>query len=292
MHHFSVAGLIEVSDAGGLGWMFLESTARNGMLMASGFAEGNPGQSILTPTMDAQPCATGFVITGSKKPCSLSQSMDVLTASVAVPARSGSGRELAVALIPANDARIERRPFWNSPYLAGAESDEVIVNGVEIPEELLVRTQFGPDDRMDLVQVTSFIWFELLLTASYLGAASALVERVLAAGKGDVSGRSTLVIELEAAMCGVERVALAVDLGECGDDVLTQALFVRYAAQDAIARVVSSATEYLGGMAFIRSPEVGYLATASTALAFHPPARGRIHGALLDVLAGDPLRVG
>jgi len=292
MHHFSVAGLIEVSDAGGLGWLFLESTARNGTLMASGFAEGQPGQSILTPTMDAKPSANGFVITGSKKPCSLTHSMDVLTASVVIPATSGNAKELAVALIPANDERIERRPFWNSPYLAGAESDEVIVNGVEIPEDLLVRTEFGPDDSMDQVQVTSFLWFELLMTASYLGAASALVERMLDAGKGETADRSTLVMELEAAMCGVERVALAIDLGERGEDVLTRALYVRYATQDAIGRVVSSAMEQLGGMAFIRSAEVGYLATAARALAFHPPARSRIHGALLDVLAGDPLRVG
>jgi alkylation response protein AidB-like acyl-CoA dehydrogenase len=291
MHHFSVAGLIEVSDAGGLGWIFLESTARNGMLMASGFAEGRPGQSILTPTMDAQPSANGFVITGSKKPCSLTYSMDVLTASVVIPSVSGVLNELAVALIPANDERIERRPFWNSPYLAGAESDEVIVNGVEVPEELIVRTEFGPDDRMDQVQVTSFVWFELLMTASYLGAASALVERVLDGGKGDVGDRSSLVIELEAAMCGVERVALAVDLGECGEHVLTRALYVRYAAQDAIGGVVSSAMEILGGMAFIGSSEVGYLATSARALAFHPPARSRIHGALLDTLAGEPLHV-
>jgi alkylation response protein AidB-like acyl-CoA dehydrogenase len=168
--------------------------------MASGFAEGQPGQSILTPTMDAKPSANGFVITGSKKPCSLTHSMDVLTASVVIPATSGNAKELAVALIPANDERIERRPFWNSPYLAGAESDEVIVNGVEIPEDLLVRTEFGPDDSMDQVQVTSFLWFELLMTASYLGAASALVERMLDAGKGEAADRSTLVMELEAAM--------------------------------------------------------------------------------------------
>jgi alkylation response protein AidB-like acyl-CoA dehydrogenase len=292
MHHFSVAGLIEVSDAGGLGWIFLESTARNAMLMASGFAEGRPGQSILTPTMHAEPSANGFVITGRKKPCSLTHSMDVLTASVVIPGASGGANELAVAMIPANDPRIERRPFWNSPYLAGAESDEVIVNGVEIPEELIVRTEFGPDDAMDHVQVTSFLWFEMLMTASYLGAATALVERVLDAAKGEVADRSTLVMELEAAMSGVERVALAVDLGDRGEDVLTRALYVRYAAQDAIGRVVGAAMEHLGGMGFIRSGEVGYLAVASRALAFHPPARGRVHGALLDVLAGDPLRVG
>ena len=292
MHHFSVAGLIEVSRGGdGLGWLFLESTARHGMLLASGFAEGRPGQSILSPTMRAERTEDGFLVTGSKKPCSLAYSMDVLTASVALPAPSGTATDLAVALIPAEDERIERRPFWNSPVLAGAESDEVIVAGVEIPEQMLVRTETGPDDALDDIQLSGFLWFELLMTASYLGAASALVERALTSGKGAAADRAELVMELEAAMSAVERAALAGELGERGEDVLVRTLQVRFATQNAIDRAASLAMELLGGMAFIRSPEVGYLAMAARALTFHPPARMRMSDPLLDTLDGKPLRV-
>jgi alkylation response protein AidB-like acyl-CoA dehydrogenase len=271
--------------------MFLESAARQGMILASGFAEGKPGQSILMPTMEARRSSTGYVVTGSKKPCSLARSMDVLTASVALPSINGHGNDLAIALIPAKDPHIKLRPFWNSPILAGAESDEVIVDGVEVPEELLVRTESGPDDPLDDVQLTGFVWFELLMTASYLGTASGLVERALEAGKGSAAARVAAVGELETAMSALERAALCAELGESGDEVLVRTLQVRYSTQDAIERAVSATLEMLGGMAFIRSPEVGYLATASKALAFHPPARAHMSEALLGTLDGDPLQV-
>jgi hypothetical protein len=44
-------------------------------------------------------------------------------------------------------------------------------------------------------------------------------------------------------------------------------------------------------MAFISSADISYLASASSALAFHPPARNRMHTALIDVLDGKPLTV-
>ena len=75
----------------------------------------------------------GISVRGSKKPCSLSRSMDLLTASVAFESEGGFG----VALIPATSPGIERRPFWNSPVLTGAESDEVILNDVVVPERLV-----------------------------------------------------------------------------------------------------------------------------------------------------------
>ena len=39
-------------------------------------------------------------------------------------------------------------------------------------------------------------------------------------------------------------------------------------------RAAQRAAELLGGLAFIQSPDVGYLLSASRALAFHPPSRG------------------
>jgi alkylation response protein AidB-like acyl-CoA dehydrogenase len=292
MHHFSVASLMEVGPrASGLEWVLLESIATSGSLLASGFAEGRPGQGILSPTMEATPCDGGFVITGSKKPCSLSQSMDLLTASVAVPSRDGEGTELAVALLPAADERIERRPFWSTPILAGAESDEVIVRGVEVPETLIVRTDARPGDPLDELQVAGFLWFELLMTASYLGVASALVERVLDGRRGNASERVAPAIALEAAMAAVEGVARAMEVEKHDERALTMALFVRYAAQDAIARASATALELLGGMAFIGSAEASYLASAGAALAFHPPARSRLGDTLAEVLDGGPLNV-
>ncbi|HSV68071.1 MAG TPA: acyl-CoA dehydrogenase family protein [Mycobacteriales bacterium] len=130
-----------------------------------------------------------LVLSGRKKPCSLARSMDLLTASVSVPRADGDGQQLAVALIPRATPGVEVRPFWNSFVLAGAESDEVVLTDVEVPPDLVVRTEAGPGDTLDSLQTTGFLWFELLMAASYLGMASALAERVLSAGRADVAER-------------------------------------------------------------------------------------------------------
>lgn len=292
MHHFSVASLVEISEqAKGFEWMLLEGIARDARLMASGFAEGRTGQSILAPTMQARASGSDYLISGSKKPCSLSRSMDLLTASVEVAAEDGDGVELAVALIPASDDQVECRPFWRSDILAGAESDEVIVSDVVIPQDLLVRTGSSPGDDLGKVQLRGFLWFELLMTASYLGVASALAERAITGERGTTGERAALGIELEATMTALE--GLARVMGDGGEDseAFAKALWVRYAAQAAIRRVTGSAVELLGGMEFIASPEVAYLSSAAQALAFHPPGLGRMHDQLADLLRGGSLAV-
>jgi hypothetical protein len=50
-----------------------------------------------------------------------------------------------------------------------------------------------------------------------------------------------------------------------------------------------SAAATLGGMAFIESPEIAYLLSATRALAFHPPSRATAAGPIARYLAGGPL---
>ncbi|MEV7802041.1 acyl-CoA dehydrogenase family protein [Microbispora sp. NPDC088329] len=292
MHGFSVAGLVEVSQTStGFEWMLLEAIARENLLLASGFAEGRTGAAILSPALRAVRRGDNLVVSGSKKPCTLSRSMDMLTASVAVTDDEGRDR-LAVVLIPAGSPGIEIRPFWNSFVLAGAESDEVVLKDVEVSRHLVVMTDNTTDDqRLDDLQSGTFLWFELLVSASYLGVASALAERVLAAGKADAVERAALVVEAEAAMTTLEGVARAMGDGERGQDMFATALCARYAVQDAIGRIARRATELLGGMAYIGSGDVAYLSAASTALMFHPPSRTRMSQQLCDYFAGQPLRV-
>jgi alkylation response protein AidB-like acyl-CoA dehydrogenase len=294
MHHFSVASLVEASQHGaGFEWMLLEAIATQRLLVASGFAEGRTGQPILAPGMRAWRQGDKVVITGSKKPCSLSRSMDLLTVSVELPGENGEPPQLAVALVPRATPGLQVRPFWNSFVLAGAESDEVVLEDVEVGMDLVVTTRSTPQRPLDELQTAGFLWFELLMTASYLGVASALAARVLDGGKAGAELRAGLVVELEAAMLAVESVAAAMHQpGAATDEALfARALVARYSAQDAIARAVRRAVESLGGMAYIGSSDVAYLAAASAALAFHPPSRARMASPLCDYYAGQPLRV-
>lgn len=54
MHHFSMASLVAIGrQSTRLEWILIERIARQGLLLASGFAEGTPGVGILSPAMRA-----------------------------------------------------------------------------------------------------------------------------------------------------------------------------------------------------------------------------------------------
>jgi len=268
----------------------LMAIAENSWLLSSGFAEGKPGQHILTPTMRGVPADGGITVSGVKKPCSLTWSMNLMSASVAVtdpdPNSTGTGR-LAVVLIPADSAGIKRAPFWQTTALAAAESDQVTLTEVFVPEALIFYPQDG--ESMDPIQARGFVWFELLISASYLGAATNLAERAIARGRGSDEDRAGLAIELETMAAALEQVASVAATAGDNDALLARALYARFATERAIERVVMSAAATLGGMAFIESPEIAYLLGATRALAFHPPSRAAAAGPMARYLAGGPL---
>ena len=288
MHHFSVASLVELTQAGnGFEWAMLMAIAENSWLLSSGFAEGKPGQHILSPTMRGIPADGGIVVSGTKKPCSLTWSMNLMSASVAVAGPDGGSGRTAVVLVPADTEGIERAAFWRSTALAAAESDQVTLNEVFVPDALI----FYPQDSesMDPIQARGFVWFELLICASYLGAATNLAERVIERGRGSEMDRAGLAIELESAAAALEHVAITAAHTNDNDALLANALFVRYATERTIERVVMSATAVAGGMAFIESSDIAYLLAATRALAFHPPSREAAAAPLVRYLSGLPL---
>jgi len=288
MHHFSVASLVELTAAGnGFEWAMLMAIAENSWLLSSGFAEGKPGQHILTPTMRGVPADGGIIVSGTKKPCSLTWSMNLMSASVAVGDPVTGTDRLAVVLIPAESAGIERAPFWRTTALAGAESDQVTLTEVHVPESLIFYPQDG--ESMDPIQVRGFMWFELLISASYLGAATNLAERAIVRGRGSDENRAGLAIELEAAAAALEQAASGAAALDDHEALLARALYARFATEQAIERVAMSAAAAAGGMSFIESPEAAYLLAATRALAFHPPSRAAAAGPIARYLADGPL---
>ncbi len=293
MHHFSVATVVEMvarKAGSGFEWMMLQAIAKQNLYVASGFAEGRSGTSILASGLEVERSADGLIISGSKKPCSLSQSMNLLTASLVIPSETNEQPQLAVAIIPAETPNIERRPFWKSPLLAGAESDEIFLNKVSVPAELI--SYFGIAGQFDAIQDRGFVWFELLISAAYLGIAAALVERVLAQRRGAESDRALLATEIRGALSSLEGVASGMVSENRIEDELAHALLVRYSVQRAIERATTLAAELLGGMAYINSPDVSYLYAAARCLAFHPPSRHSSSGAIDKYLVGEPFIIG
>ncbi|SDM31000.1 acyl-CoA dehydrogenase family protein [Allokutzneria albata] len=289
MHQFSVASLVALaSSSAGFEWMLLDGVARDRLLMASGFAEGRTAQGVLTPTMKAVWDGTNWRVSGRKQPCSLSRSMDLLTASVALHDPDGSTRT-AIALIPAASEGITIEPFWGSWALGGAESDTVILSDVVVHPDLIVELRTGLDGELDDLQTLGFVWFELLVTACYLGIAANLAERVLTEERGTPHERLALGTAVAGAALTLDGAARDLDDGGGGNDGLARALITRFTVADTIRATVAGAVELLGGMNFVRSPEIAYLAAAAHAIGFHPPSRHSSADALLGWFRGRPL---
>ncbi|MFF5899176.1 acyl-CoA dehydrogenase [Streptomyces argenteolus] len=292
MHNFSAAMLFELAERAAEPTegqrALLSRIAPEGLLLASGWAEGRTEQSILSPSVVATPAPGGYLVNGAKKPCSLSASMDMLTASAFLPDENGVP-QLVILLVPSDAEGVSLHPFWGSPVLAGAQSDEVRLHDVFVPEHLVIRATPEDPGRLDDLQTAAFVWFEMLVTSAYVGAASELTERVLTRGRGSVSDRGALCVQLESAVALTEGMARAVDAGAFGDEAVAAVLVTRFAAQKVLAAVSELAVELLGGIAFIGSPEIATLASAISPLAFHPPSRTSTAEALVDYFAGGPL---
>ncbi|MGC5255880.1 acyl-CoA dehydrogenase family protein [Gordonia sp. DT218] len=280
MHHLSLATLNEFAQAATEeDRALIQGLVEQRAVIASGFSEGVTGGSVFIPTMSARKKGSSYVINGSKKPCSLSSSMNLLTASVEVDTG-----ERAIALIPADTPGISVHRFWETQILAGAESDEVQLDDVEVPADLVLLND--ADDPNGQHEMTGYLWFGLLITANYLGAASSLLERLLAAGKNDHEGYVRAAADIENGMAAVESIARSLDEGERGQDISVRLLLCRIAIRDALVRASSAAIESLGGIAFIKSSDIGYLAAAVHAFAFHPPSRRSVSESLAKYHAG------
>ncbi|MEW2115636.1 acyl-CoA dehydrogenase family protein [Streptomyces sp. NPDC005474] len=294
MHHFTVAMLFEMAAGSGrltpAQTKVLHGIAPERLLLASGWAEGRTQQNILIPSVTATAAEGGFLLNGVKKPCSLARSMDLLTASIAVPGADGAP-ELALALLPADSPGISVHPFWGNEVLAAAESDEVRLTDVFVPEELVVRTVPEAPHLLDDLQTTGFIWFELLISAGYAGAATALVATVLERERGSAGERAALAVGVESAFALLEGAARAVQDGLAGEPAVAAVLVARYAAQEALVRAADQALELLGGIDFIRGGEHTRLADSVRPLAFHPPGRASAAEPLLKWFAGGSLEL-
>ncbi|WP_231568641.1 MULTISPECIES: acyl-CoA dehydrogenase family protein [unclassified Rhodococcus (in: high G+C Gram-positive bacteria)] len=269
MHHLSIATIIEIALAGPEDELpLVAGLIEQKSIIASGFAEG--AGSTLVPSVDAYYDDGDYVVNGSKKPCSLSKSMDFLAASVATREKKGGKTRKAVALIPASMPGVSVRPFWTTHVLAGAESEEVVLEDVRVPVSL---TMVGAlDDPDGAHELTGFLWFGILASAGYIGAATALVERLIGHPKVTDSVYTSAAAELESSIAALEAVAAAMDSGERGADISARLLFCRIALRGALRRAVDAAVTALGGIAFITDPDIAYLQSVVSAFAFHPPS--------------------
>lgn len=291
MHHFSIGMLYSIVGLYGTDTEIepiLDQVSRERLLVASGFAEGKTNQGILHPNTVARPVPGGYLINGAKKPCSLSRSMGLFTGSVAVPRPDGT-TEMGLLLLPAGTPGISVHEFWSTFPLAAAESNEVRLTDVFVAPTKILRPPPDLVAQLSELEEAGTIWFQMIVAAVYTGMVSRLAALVLERERGAAADRARLLMTVESAAMLTEGVARRVMSGDTGNDCAAAALVTRFSVHELLTRALGLAVELLGGLSFIKSPDVAYLTAAVQAIAFHPPSRTSMTDALLDYYAGKPL---
>ncbi len=276
MHHHTIATVVQLGAFAAADEL-LQGVAAYQLLVASAFAEGKPGSGIFNASVKVQPAEGGYLLSGTKKPCTMSHHMDVIAVGVAREQDDGSTVE-GFAMVFTEGSPITRAPFWKTHVLRASDSNALVFDNVFVPDDRMLLP--GADDDLEVAafaqraSLAGLCWFQLMVGATYLGVASALVERLLAKRNVDDFQLAQLAIELEGAHQAL--IGSARELEEDGsadENAYNKALCTRFLVQGAIERATNLAVELLGGMAFISSDEVPYLLAASRAICFHPISR-------------------
>lgn len=276
MHHHTVAGMMMGSaffpEISGL----LRMVAHDRLLVASGFSEGRAHAPNLESKMAVRKTDGGYIINGSKKPCTMTHHFDVMTLGINYLDPTGTN-QMGIGMAFAADPAIERHPFWQAPHLKAADSNAVVLRDLFIPDAMMCSSA-TVDAHLDESQRGAgenmfAIWFQLLASASYLGMAAALAERALDHKKGSQDDRAMLLIELQGATLTLNGLATLVDAQRFDAQDLARAQAARFSVQETVNRISTKAFEVLGGMAFLASEEPAYLLVATRLMAFHPSSK-------------------
>ncbi|MFE4975168.1 hypothetical protein ACFRAR_24070 [Kitasatospora sp. NPDC056651] len=285
MHHYKIAALARVARSGDeRASAILKDLGTGARLLASGGAESTPGRDLRTLGSRAVRDGADRLVTGLKRPCSLSTSMDVLSLMAELRAPDGTPEGYAQVFVPAGSEGLEREPFWTSPVFHAAESHAVRLTGVRVPDDRVfpLRGETGRRFATDC-----YTWFQLLISASYLGVARCLATAT-PPGRRAGSGRWTEAFdELRRLEARVTEAARAVDEDRPDGEQLNAAVRARDGVEDGIGALGGLLLRAAGGGTFARTGFFTLLAGALNAIAFHPPQRGAREGIGLEPLDAE-----
>ncbi|MCK7637489.1 acyl-CoA/acyl-ACP dehydrogenase [Corynebacterium sp. P7202] len=289
MHHLSV---VTLSDYIGCyhghdaeQWELLRAVAERGMLMASAISEGRSGAEALAPATTARRSGDGWIINGSKKPCSLSRSMDLLTCTVSTYNEQGVSLGVSLAVLPAQIPGITTADLWTSPVLLAAESHEVRLDDVRASTGMVLPP--GPGGNLDELGLSAWAWFNVLAAATYLGVAVELTSRAAASPRNNAAQLGALAAKIYACRNAVDAAAEHLVPGGDADAAFTHSVAARAVTETLAPDIAVGAFDLLGGHGLACDPVAPALLAASRALRFHPLSSDRSLPVLGEWISGN-----
>ncbi|MDK1310222.1 acyl-CoA dehydrogenase family protein [Pseudoalteromonas ardens] len=240
----------------------LKDISENNALVASAFAESSGNQDIFHTSVAATSTEEDYIIiSGSKKPCTMSHVADYFAVSI-ITAEGIPG----VAIVSNGSEGLERKPFWPGDILKSTDSHEVIFNNVIVPNEWSVLAQ---DDSFEMYLSTGLVNFNLFIGAAYTGVCKSLVGRLnpaaLQAPSIFIPVTGTLA-QCRYSVCGLSHKVAPENL----EWLVPEVLSLRYQIQKSLKDVRNIVFESIGAHKYLSDDTAHYLSRTIDLLAFHP----------------------
>lgn len=304
MHLFSLGVMVEHWRANrDSSWLLLEAIATQHRMVASGFAEPGLAGSTLRSRCTARPVEGGVIIDGTKTPCSLAGSADLVCFQVQEDIPGG---DLLICLVPMSAPGIQVEETWDWLGMRASQSNTVVFEGCEVPDDLIFhRTAPGHDSGE--IFAAGLAWFSLTTAAAYVGLVeAALAETVAALVRQSVAHLKVRRSDLDVYQAALGRaggdlleVSAAIVAGAAAMDERTAAagelLPFALATKRRVAQVAVSATDQLaelsGAGALRTDRPMERLVRDVQAARYHPPTPVVTEQVLGRWLLGDDLRI-
>lgn len=303
MHLFTV-GLIRehLARKRDMSCLLLEAIATQNRIVASAFAEPGLGGSVLRSRCEARRVTGGYVVSGTKAPCSLALRSDLICLQFEV--NDGGEEATVVALLPTKTAGVELRKTWNPAGMHASESDTIVLRECFVQDALIFhRSRLGEDD--DDIFSAGLIWFSVVTTASYISGAKAALSaaaRLLSASKvppndtprAEVPALRSALGELCAPLFALEAachgIASAHDRRMPVRQALPYAMALKHEAVETCLKTISGLMELCGGISYQADSFLARMNQDIQAIQFHPPVRFILRRALADQYLGSSIR--
>ncbi|WP_455410005.1 acyl-CoA dehydrogenase family protein [Streptomyces hiroshimensis] len=254
-------------------WMLLEGIARSGALVASAFAEPGGSPNFMSSRSEAVQTARGYRVTGVKYPCSLATTATL----VCLTARVAGTGETILALCPRSSPGLTAEGEWPSLGMTDSDTARLVLRDVELDDRLVFHR--GPADVIDENVVSGMVWFAVLLSATYHGVLSRLLDvacrQVTGAGafgpRTALLGRAARELLLLGGAC--RQLGTDVESGAvAGQAALAAAVGLRASLSDTRDRVLAAVTPVIGSRLYGRGQQAAGLLVDSLAVHHHPPS--------------------
>jgi alkylation response protein AidB-like acyl-CoA dehydrogenase len=293
MHAHSVGLIVEhhrrLADQS---WMLLEAIAGQRALVASSFAEPGGSANLMRSRTVATPTRRGFELNGVKFPCSLATTAELFCLNATTP-----DGETIVALLPAGAKGLVADPTaWPAIGMQSSDTGKVTLTNVHLDDRLVYHR--APSGSVDRIVVMGFVWFAVLMAATYHGTLSRLVD--VAAGGARASGASSddpraallgeATRELLALGGHAQHLAKIWSLGTVDEQSgLAAAMALRAQTSRTRDRVVGALTPVIGSRLFTTGQLASALQLDSLAVHHHPPALVLCDDGVGSAVLGQPV---